>query len=109
MTVTISVDAMGGDFGVSVTVPACLDILKEYQDCQIILVGEPDLIEAALSSAASELRSRIRVLLATEVVHSDDSIEIALRRKKILQCESLLSRSRIGWPMQSFLLGIREP
>jgi glycerol-3-phosphate acyltransferase PlsX len=82
MTVTISVDAMGGDFGISVTVPACLDILKEYEDCQIILVGKPDLIEAALSTAASELRSRIRVLLATEIVHSDDSIEIALRRKK---------------------------
>ena len=35
----ISVDAMGGDFGPSVTIPASLKILKKYENISIVLVG----------------------------------------------------------------------
>jgi len=82
MTITISVDAMGGDFGVDVTVPACLDLLKEYPDCSIILVGDASNISLLLKKISPELKKRIRIVPATEIVNSDDSIEVALRKKK---------------------------
>jgi glycerol-3-phosphate acyltransferase PlsX len=55
MTVTISVDAMGGDHGVSVTVPAAIDLLKLYPDCKIMLVGDFDAIHLALKKIPTEL------------------------------------------------------
>lgn len=82
MTVTISVDAMGGDFGASVTVPAAVDLLKQYPDCHIILVGALDAIHQALKKSQSDLNPHITVVEATEVVLMDDPIEIALRKKK---------------------------
>ena len=39
MPVTIAVDAMGGDHGPSVTVPASLQFLEEHADARVILVG----------------------------------------------------------------------
>ena len=82
MTVTISVDVMGGDHGISITVPACLDLLHEFSDSQLILVGHSTEIEYSLRKASKEIKSRIQIVHATEVVLSNDSIEIALRRKK---------------------------
>ena len=40
MSVTLAVDAMGGDHGLVVTVPASLDLLGMIPDLQIRLVGD---------------------------------------------------------------------
>jgi len=76
------VDAMGGDHGLAVTVPASLDFLQAHATAQIILVGDPQLLAQALAKAAPELMTRIEIVAANEVVLMDDPIEIALRRKK---------------------------
>lgn len=75
-------DAMGGDHGLAVTVPASLDFLQAHAAAQIILVGDPQLLAQALAKAAPELMTRIEIVAANEVVLMDDPIEIALRRKK---------------------------
>ena len=75
-------DAMGGDHGLAVTVPASLDFLQAHATAQIILVGDPQLLAQALAKAAPELMTRIEIVAANEVVLMDDPIEIALRRKK---------------------------
>ncbi|MEI7530504.1 MAG: phosphate acyltransferase PlsX [Betaproteobacteria bacterium] len=82
MTVTISVDAMGGDHGLPVTIPATLNILRDYSDCNVRLVGIPDQIEQFLKKIPSDYRNRITIVAATEVVAMDDPIEISLRKKK---------------------------
>jgi glycerol-3-phosphate acyltransferase PlsX len=82
MTITISVDVMGGDHGVSITVPACLDLLHKYSDTKLILVGNDLSIRQALRKVSLDFKSRISIISATEVISSDDSIEIALRKKK---------------------------
>jgi len=82
MTVTISVDVMGGDHGISITVPACLDLLAQFEDSHLILVGNSADIEKSLRKVSEEVKQRIKVIHATEVIESDDSIEVALRRKK---------------------------
>lgn len=75
-TVRIAVDCMGGDHGASITLPACGAFLASHPEAELILVGHPD----ALAHAARW--PRCTVVAAREVVGMDDSIEVALRRKK---------------------------
>jgi glycerol-3-phosphate acyltransferase PlsX len=83
MSARIAIDVMGGDHGLSVTVPAALAFLKRHADFAVLLVGNADAIEAALASAKQPVdRSRIEIVAASEVVAMDDSIEIALRKKR---------------------------
>jgi glycerol-3-phosphate acyltransferase PlsX len=82
MTVTIAVDAMGGDFGTSVTVPAAIDLLKEHPNCRILLVGQLEAIHHALKKIPNDLRDHVTVVEATELVTMDDPVEVALRKKK---------------------------
>ena len=44
----ISVDCMGGDNGLSVTVPAALNFLKKNKSVSVILVGNPELLKKEL-------------------------------------------------------------
>ena len=73
--ITIAVDCMGGDHGPQVTLPACREFLDHHADAELLLVGLP-------ASLASMTHPRARVVAASEVVGMDDSIEVALRRKK---------------------------
>ncbi len=82
MSVTLAIDAMGGDRGAVVTVPACCDFLEKHEDVKIILVGDPELLQATLNQFPKAPRERIQIIPASEVVLMDDPIEIALRRKK---------------------------
>jgi len=82
MSVTLAIDAMGGDHGVVVTVPAACDFLEKHSDVKITLVGDPDLIKQALSKSPKAPMERIHIISASEVVLMDDPIEVALRRKK---------------------------
>lgn len=81
-SVTLVVDAMGGDHGISVTVPASCAFLSSHADVNITLVGNTEAIELALGELSDVPRDRIQIIAATEVVLMDDSIEVALRRKK---------------------------
>jgi glycerol-3-phosphate acyltransferase PlsX len=74
--VRIAVDCMGGDHGPSVTLPACQAFLAAHPQAELLLVGRPDAL------AAAQGWSRCTVVAASEVVEMDDSVEVALRRKK---------------------------
>jgi glycerol-3-phosphate acyltransferase PlsX len=82
MSVTLAIDAMGGDHGVVVTVPACCDFLEKHPDVRISLVGDPDKLKLALKPYSKTLIEQIQIVPASEIVLMDDPIEIALRRKK---------------------------
>jgi len=82
MPVTVAVDAMGGDHGPSVTVPASLQFLESAADTRVVLVGRPAAIESALQRVAPALRARVVVHPASEVVDMDEPPADALRRKK---------------------------
>jgi len=78
----ISVDAMGGDFGPPVTVPAALKILKKYENISIILVGDSDKITKILKKKKSLNHPRISVHPTTQVVGMDELPQTALKNKK---------------------------
>src|SRR5674476_715309 len=73
--ITIAVDCMGGDHGPRVTLVACRNFLDHHADAQLLLVGLPDSLSAFSHPRAS-------TVMASEVVGMDDSLELALRRKK---------------------------
>src|SRR5674476_1056306 len=73
--ITIAVDCMGGDHGPRVTLVACRNFLDHHADAQLLLVGLPD----SLSAFSHE---RAKTIFASQVVGMDDSLELALRRKK---------------------------
>ena len=81
MTISIAVDCMGGDHGPAVTVPAALDFLRRNQECNITLVGREEALAAHLRHA-DDVRQRIVIRHATEVVEMHEAVASALRSKK---------------------------
>lgn len=81
MTVRIAIDCMGGDHGLEVTVPAALEFARAEPDAALLLVGRSAEIEQRLASAG-DLRSRIEVVHAEEVVAMDEPPAQALRGKR---------------------------
>ena len=73
---------MGGDHGLTVTVPASLSFLRRTPGVGLILVGLSDQIEAELSKSSGVDRSRIEVRHAAEVVGMDEPPASALRGKR---------------------------
>jgi len=82
MDVTITIDAMGGDHGAHVTVPAAVEYLRQHPDDTIVLVGLSDAIEAELSNLKAVTGPNLRIHHASEVVGMDEAPQSALRGKK---------------------------
>ncbi len=80
--VTISLDCMGGDFGVSIVIPAALDALSKYPNLSLILVGDETTIREALGEQADRYGSRLSIQHTTQVVGSSEPPSQALRGKK---------------------------
>ncbi|WIO75474.1 phosphate acyltransferase PlsX [Porticoccaceae bacterium LTM1] len=86
-SICLAIDAMGGDFGPRVTVPAAVDFLRRHADVRVILFGDESVIRKQLSSlklaaAAKPVLDRIDVHHCEQVVTADDKPSIALRRKR---------------------------
>ena len=79
---TIAVDVMGGDHGLSVTLPACAEFLRTHPDARLLLVGEQTLIQNELHHYKLELSERCQIIHASEIVEMHEAVETALRRKK---------------------------
>jgi len=81
-SICIAVDCMGGDVGLPVTIPAACAFAKRFPDTRFLLVGDAEGIEAALREAGVSGQSWYTVVPASQVVTMDDTVEVALRRKK---------------------------
>lgn len=90
-TVTIAIDVMSGDYGMNVTMPACIKFLLDYKHLGIylILVGDYDKIQEYLSINRNISRNdyesivqRIEIVASTQIVAMDELPQNALRQKK---------------------------
>lgn len=79
---TLAVDAMGGDFGPCVTVPAALHALASHSQLVLLLVGDPDIISSFLAKADSSLLGRVQVIPAESVIASDAKPSQAIRNSR---------------------------
>jgi len=73
---------MGGDGGVDVTVPACVQILQANPDLSVFLVGDEHRIEPLLASVNPQLLSRIQTLHTAERIKGEDKPGNVLRSAK---------------------------
>jgi len=81
-TITIALDAMGGDFGPSVVVPAAIKMLLKEPHLAIFLVGDEAAIKQQLVECKSATHARLQIIHTTEVVGMDELPSQALRGKK---------------------------
>ena len=83
---TIAIDAMGGDFGPDVIVPAAAQVVKKRRNVHIILVGDRDKIQASAARHGVVINDRIEIHHASEVVEMHDEPGMAIRKKKRVDC-----------------------
>jgi len=79
---TLAIDAMGGDFGPCVTVPAALQALASHSEIILLLVGDPDILTPLLAKADSSLLERLQVVPAESVIASDARPAQAIRNSR---------------------------
>jgi len=82
VSLTISIDAMGGDHGPAVTIPASLDCLKNNPNLKLILVGDETLLKEQLAQALILYQDRLFIQHASQCVGMDESPSKALKNKK---------------------------
>jgi glycerol-3-phosphate acyltransferase PlsX len=75
---------MGGDHGLSVTIPAAVSFLSASPGRRALLVGREPELSAQLQSAgaSAEVLSRLEIIATDEVVLMDDPPAVALRSKR---------------------------
>ena len=73
MSVTVAVDAMGGDYGPPVTVPACFAFLEALPQARVVLVG---------ALAAEIVLSYVRTALVALVVLVFVYVFVSARRRR---------------------------
>jgi len=78
--VTIALDAMGGDHGPQVIVPAALDYMESDPRVSLILVGRENVLRELIP--AQRFGSRLRIQPASQEVGMDELPSKALRGKK---------------------------
>ena len=77
----IAIDAMGGDNAPRAICLGAAEACKKFDDLSIILTGNAELINLELNNVSSELRKRISVVHAEEVISMDEHPAMAIRKK----------------------------
>ncbi|MDH5612573.1 MAG: phosphate acyltransferase PlsX [Gammaproteobacteria bacterium] len=78
----IALDAMGGDFGPEVVLPAAVQVLKKHKNVSIILVGDEAVLKAQAEQNGIDLTGRIEIQHASQVIEMHDEPALAIRKKK---------------------------
>ena len=79
---SIAVDAMSGDYGASVAVPAALAVLARHDDVCLSLVGQKEAILSELDKAGARVSERLQCIHASEQVGMGEDPAHALRAKR---------------------------
>jgi len=79
---TIALDAMGGDFGPEVVIPAAIHVVKEVSDIHIVLVGDETRLRDFAQSQNIDLDQHFDIEHASQVVEMHEDPRHAVRKKK---------------------------
>ena len=82
MSLTVALDAMGGDHGPSVVVPAAFRALDENPALKLVLVGDERILEQETARQSSAHSDRLAIAHASQQVRMDELPSQALRNKK---------------------------
>ena len=79
---TIALDAMGGDFGPEVVIPAAIHVVKKFTDIHIILVGDEARLHVCAKDNNIDLDKHFEIQHASQVVEMHEDPRHAVRKKK---------------------------
>ncbi len=79
---TIALDAMGGDFGPEVVIPAAVHAVKKIKDIHIILVGDEVRLRDYAKDHSIDLDKHFEIEHASQVVEMHEDPRHAVRKKK---------------------------
>ncbi|WP_083234240.1 phosphate acyltransferase PlsX [Candidatus Marithrix sp. Canyon 246] len=82
MTLRIALDAMSGDHGPSIVIPAAAQILAEFDNVELTLVGDEKVINPLIAQQSTKIQQSLSVHHATQRVEMDELPSRALRYKK---------------------------
>jgi len=82
LNLTVALDAMGGDHGPSVVVPAAFRALEEQPELHLVMVGDQSVLEREIARYSSVNADRVSVVHASQQVRMDELPSQALRNKK---------------------------
>lgn len=78
---TIAIDAMGGDNAPNAVVEGAIQALKQWNDIEILLAGPEEKLNELLQDAG-DVKDRISIIPADEVISMDEAPVLQVRRKK---------------------------
>ena len=81
-SVTIALDAMGGDSGTGVVAAAAKVVLENNPALTLILVGDEQRVRQALNDVGLTESAKVQIHHTTEVVEMTDPPSVAMRSKK---------------------------
>ena len=76
----IAVDAMGGDNAPEAVVKGAVEALRKLSDVRVLLAGDAGRIESLLEGA-DDVRARVEIIDAPEVIGMEEAPMMAVRRK----------------------------
>ncbi len=82
MSITIAVDCMGGDHGVTITLPAALASLQRHSQLHLHLFGDLAALQAGTSKWPAELAARFTLVHTEQVVGMGEAPTSAYRKKR---------------------------
>ena len=92
-SITVAIDAMSGDHGPSIVVPAALRIIEDNHLVSLILVGNESQLTALIGNQTSP---RLTIAHAPTIVGMDDRPSYALRKKQDSSMAIALSLVKAG-------------
>ncbi|NOI66378.1 phosphate acyltransferase PlsX [Vibrio sp. 99-8-1] len=78
-TITVALDAMGGDFGPRVTVPAAVQALSHFPELKVILVGDQSSITSQLTQLGQSPNQRLAIQHSERIIANSEKPSLALR------------------------------
>ncbi len=96
MSSIIAIDAMGGDFGPQITIPASLKCLKANPDLKLIMVGDESILNEMLANEVGVYKDRLVIKHASQQVEMDEKPQSALRGKKDSSMRVAINQVRDG-------------
>ncbi|WPC74975.1 phosphate acyltransferase PlsX [Vibrio porteresiae] len=76
---TVALDAMGGDFGPRVTVPAAVQALSHFPELKVSLVGDQSQIAHQLSLLGCKADARLSIVHCDRMISDSEKPSLALR------------------------------
>ncbi|RQW64212.1 phosphate acyltransferase PlsX [Vibrio viridaestus] len=78
---TVALDAMGGDFGPRVTVPAAVQALSHFPELKVIITGDRNDITQQLSLLGYSDDTRLRIEHSDQVISNSEKPSLAIRHR----------------------------